>query len=480
MIQEVAIAAFVLASLAAGLGAEPLWSAPTAAQSWAVCLAPFAVLALFAQMLSRRAARRVDRGFALAAVNLERALIVLRFVGLLAHAVNCLALGWLALVRGAVGDVLVLDEWLAAFPPILLVVGSWWWFYPIERSLRDATLARTMHAPDATPLRVLPPRSEYVWFWTRQSLLPILIPIAMISLWSDTAERLLTERLPPGWIVAVQALGVLGVLVLGPILLRRVWNTQRLPESSIRDLLTAVCDRSRVKVREFLLWRTSGTIHNAAVLGFFAPARYILVTDAIIESMPGPLLEAVAAHEVGHVRRRHLLWLGLSTLASILLAGLLSGWLAWVALVWAADRFALTEASGPPVRTALEALSVIATLAIGLTWFGWVSRRFERQADAYAVQDLSQAAGSDRVTPEAADRVNEALGLVAGLNGIAPTRFMWRHGSIRSRQRHILRLAGLPLDALPIDATVRRLKLLTGLALVAAVSFMIYDAVSSS
>jgi Zn-dependent protease with chaperone function len=302
----------------------------------------------------------------------------------------------------------------------------------------------------------------------------------MISLWSDAAERLLRERLPPGWIIAVQALGVLSVLALGPILLRRVWNTQRLPESSIRDLMAAVCDRSRVKVREFLLWRTGGTIHNAAVLGFFAPARYILVTDAIIESMPGPLLEAVAAHEVGHVRRRHLLWLGLSTLAAILLAGLLSGWLAWVALVWAADRFALTETSGPPVRTALEAVSVLLTLAVGLTWFGWVSRRFERQADAYAAQDLSRAAGSPAVTPDAADRVSDALGLVAGLNGIAPTQFLWRHGSIRSRQRHLMRLSGLPLDALPIDAAVRRLKLLTTLALATAIGVMLYDAFSSS
>jgi STE24 endopeptidase len=388
-------------------------------------------------------------------------------------------LGWPALVRAAVGDLLALDEWIATLPPMLLVVGGWWWFHPIERRLRDATIARTLHTPESPPLRAFPSRPAYVWFWLRQSLLPILVPIAIISLWSDAAERLLSPHAPQGWVLAAQAAGVLLVLVMGPLLLRRVWNTHRLPESSIRALLAAVADRSRVRVREFLLWRTGGTIHNAAVLGFFAPARYILVTDAIIESMPAPLLEAVAAHEVGHVRRRHLLWLGLSTLAAILLAGLATGWLAWVSLLWAADRFALTEETGPPVRAALEALSVLMTLAAGLLWFGWVSRRFERQADAYAAQDLSRAAASGSITPEAADRVSEALGLVAGLNGIAPTRFMWRHGSIRARQRHVLRLSGRPIDALPIDATVRRLKVLTTLALAVAVSFLVYDSLSS-
>jgi Zn-dependent protease with chaperone function len=316
-------------------------------------------------------------------------------------------------------------------------------------------------------------------------MLPVLAPIVMISVWGEGVEKaggLVDAGAWGGWwpvaVHAVQFAGVAAILLFGSHVLRRVWHTERMPDSAVRDRLKAVCDRSRVRVRDLLLWRTGGTLHNAAVLGVLPPARFILVTDAMVESFPEELIEAVAAHEVGHVKRRHLMWLALATLAAILVVGMGSQYAAWHAARWAGLL------DGPSAwRDALDGAAVTATLAGSLLWFGWVSRRFEWQADAFAAGDLARAGGeaeSGRVTAEAAGRVMEALGLVAAYNGLAPTRFMWRHGSIRTRQRRLRELVGVPMAGLPIDREVARIKAVTVLGLVAAACIVVVESVRSA
>ena len=331
MIQEVVIAAFVLVTLqgVAGGGASGLsgWVA------WAVCLGPFGALAAASQLRAWWALRSLNRGDPDAIGRLERSLMVLRGLGLLVHGVNCLVLGWPALVRAVTGDLVAVDEWLAAAPPLLMVLGGWWWMEPLDRRMREAVLARQLH--EGTPIPGWPSRGAYVAFWARQSMLPVLAPVLLISVWGEGVEKLsamfgVTQGTTAATVVGVvQFLGIAAILALGALVLRRVWHTEPMTASSVRDRLLAVCSRNGVRVRDLLLWKTGGTMHNAAVLGFLPRARFILVTDAMIEHFPEELLEAVASHEVGHVRRRHLIWLAMSTLAAVLVAGMMAELVAW-------------------------------------------------------------------------------------------------------------------------------------------------------
>ena len=93
---------------------------------------------------------------------------------------------------------------------------------------------------------------------------------------------------------------------------------------------------------------------------------------------------------------------------------------------------------------------------------GFVSRRFEWQADAYAAGLLSRV-GQDGVvagtiTPEASRTVGDALERAAVLNGADPRAFSWRHGSIASRQRRVRALAGRDAGRLPVDRAANLLK----------------------
>lgn len=135
----------------------------------------------------------------------------------------------------------------------------------------------------------------------------------------------------------------------------------------------------------------------------------------------------------------------------------------------------------------VQGLLMIGSLTLGLLGFGFVSRRFEWQADAFAVKQLTvlkpddaaegggsgddritgslfememagQRVGAPLVTREAVAAMTEALDSVAVLNHLPREQMSFRHGSIAHRQRRLQKLVGVPLDSLKIDRSVRRLK----------------------
>ena len=56
---------------------------------------------------------------------------------------------------------------------------------------------------------------------------------------------------------------------------------------------------------------------NGAVMGAITPVRYILLTDALLETLPRERVEAVMAHELAHVRRHHIFWLVMAAAGSM-------------------------------------------------------------------------------------------------------------------------------------------------------------------
>ena len=134
-----------------------------------------------------------------------------------------------------------------------------------------------------------------------------------------------------------------------------------------------------------------------------------------------------------------------------------------VALVAIPQCMAFATIAGLPPAYGLYAAVVMAMvggLLSALAVFGWISRRFERQADAFAARHLSRASGGDQraVTGEAVAVVSSALESIALLNAVALERPSWRHGSIAWRRDYLATLEGRPLDGLPIDRQIGWIK----------------------
>ena len=405
------------------------------------------------------AGRRMDRAGSLSAAwATERLATWVLAAGASIVVYATLVLGWLDAARNLVGDLVLVDELLAASPFILLVLATWWSGYPITRRLKEALIWRHLH--EGVPLHPPPTRAQHVISQARFHLLSVLTPMSLLTAWEEVVLRVPAWagwEAPPRWWLTLEApiswAGIVLIISMVPALLRRVWDTTELEEGSIREQSLDVCRRYGVKVRGPFLWRTHGTMLNGAILGLFYPFRYMLFTDALLERLTRQELEGVIAHEVAHVYERHMVWLGVLVLASVLAAG------------WIGAGAAYVFAPALSVDAMWPAI-----LALGGTVlvFGWVSRRFEWQADAFAVRHLTPSAEpAQAVTAEAAASMVATLQAVADLNGIRTERFTFRHGSIEQRQRRILALVGRPVARLPIDRQVKILKLV-GLILVIA------------
>jgi len=464
VIQETVIAAFVLVWLhgetgggLADAGLESLtWLEAGMPARAGLILAPQLLLWIGTWVWLSQLGRQMDRGRVEALARADAVLLGARIVGLMWHACAVLVLGWVGLVRQWIGNPVALDELVAASPPVIGLFVGFLAFQPIEKRVRDATFQRVLHdgLPVAGGEQGHPTRSRgtFVWFWSRQSVLPVLIPVGCVFAWIEAAERATSRfELGAGWIAVVQLSGAAGMIVLSPLLLKVLWGATPMPESDLRRALARVCLRSAVRVRDLLVWPTRGTTVNAAVLGFLPGTRFILFTDAMLERLGDESVEAVTAHEVGHVKERHLPWLAISTAAASGVLGLAVAWGASRALVLIEYAAALDEKTMRQLTEVFGALAGLLTLGGAVAVFGWVSRRFEWQADAFAAADQTRAMHPDAsvVSAEAAERVAEALSLVAAYNGIPPSRFGFRHGSIRTRQRKLRGLAGVPLARIP-------------------------------
>jgi hypothetical protein len=258
----------------------------------------------------------------------------------------------------------------------------------------------------------------------------------------------------------VQALTVVLIVLLLPIAVRYIWDTVPLREGTTAEALLRMCKQSGVKVRDILLWRTDGTSLNGAVIGVVGRARHILLTDALLEMLPLDQVRAVLAHEIAHVKLRHIPWLALVAFSTLALLSVIGEFALLTLKLSADDPVSVIELS-------------LVTLMLGTTAlvFGFVSRRFEWQADAYAAKMLSEP---DPAMPTPADEVFDrpaglvhtravsamigALDMVSKLNHIPLGRFSFRHGSMRRRMENLVLIELQSVDSLPIDRVCNRIK----------------------
>lgn len=364
-----------------------------------------------------------------------------------------LGFGTLESVRNTLGDYVLTDELITLAPTFALIIWRWIPYEPIDRWTREATFTRRLMEgkptyPSGTP-------TQYVTDQIRHQLGPILLPMILIVGWLETLNFMHPE---PTTASILLITGVLAVLLLSAPLIISIWNTRPVNSPELRQDLEDLCRHQRVRPGGFRLWITEGRMANAAVLGILWPFRYLLISDTILDHLPKDEVMGVLAHEVAHLRQRHAFWLGLGTLA---IAGSLEALIQFSP--WG-PQLAEAAASGNPTPTQTILLTALPILTV-FPWIlgtGYLSRRFERQADAAGARELSTRLNPDAhtVTPEAASIMAHALDEVALLNGMNPAKFMWRHGSIRERQRHLQSLVGKPLTALPIDKRVNHLRIL--------------------
>ncbi|GAB6192017.1 M48 family metallopeptidase [Desulfocastanea catecholica] len=218
---------------------------------------------------------------------------------------------------------------------------------------------------------------------------------------------------------------LLFVLLFFPPLVRRLWGCEKLPDGYLKQHLDDFCAKQNFSA-DFYLWPLfEGQMLTAAVMGIVPGLRYILLTPALIETMSLAELEAVMAHEIGHVKKYHMLLYVMLIVGFSLLVGLLAE--PFIYLFLSLDFLnRLMATSGVSVETVLVLVGAVPLLVFMLLYFrvvfGYFIRNFERQADLFSLQSI----GNGQALVSAFEKI-------AALSGNIRDQPNWHHFGIGER-----------------------------------------------
>lgn len=287
-------------------------------------------------------------------------------------------------------------------PSLLLLVLP---FVVFELAAIDARARTTIASTERRAWR------RFQWRMFASGLLPITVFVLVSSAIALHAPLRVGIEEVGLYHAAFAACLLIGLGLCLPMLLKNTWETAPIPAGPERDLLLSVAGLAGFARPNLCVWNTGHQIANAAIVGITQKSRVVLFSDLLLAQLAPRELAAVFAHEIGHAVRGHLLIFVVWVLGCFLSADLL-----------AARWF-------PNDDLAAGAL-FMGTIAAWWVSFGFLSRRFELEADLYSLELLNDG----RALISALERVGGSFRDLAS----------WRHFSTADRVRFLERVQSDP------------------------------------
>ena len=239
--------------------------------------------------------------------------------------------------------------------------------------------------------------------WLKDHAKGLALGAAMGLLIAEGLSLLL--RAAPGrwWIWAAAAWTVWGMLLtwIFPMLLIPLFYKQvPLEKGPVREKLETLLAKSGTRVQDIFSLNLSRTTRKAnACLCGLGGSRRVLLSDTLLSRYPIEEIEVVLAHELGHHCLRHI---GIGIALSAAAAGL---------SCFAVDLWAKGAMPGLGIA-GFSDLAALVLLGFGLFVAGlllmpvtqWVSRRLERQADRFALEQTRDSAAFIRAMRRLAEQ----------------------------------------------------------------------------
>ena len=314
-------------------------------------------------------------------------------------------------------------------------------------------------------------RKTYIWSQVTFSI-PVLLPYLILSGIEDLVNALPASAAkdflasPAGQAVYFMLFLAI-VVVVAPSMLRVIWGCKPLEHGEMRDRIERLCERAGIAYADILDWPIfGGRMITAGVMGFVKQFRYLLVTRTLLSALDPKEIEAVVAHEIGHVRKKHLLFY-LMFFAGFMLISYAIVDLVIYLVIFVEPVFRFFTNLGFNQLTLssafLTTLWGIAFLIYFRFVFGYYMRNFERQADGFVFTLF-----------DSAQPLISTLEKIAVSSGQPADRPNWHHFSISERIRF---LARCEIDRSHIhrhDRKIRR-SITAYLAVILAIGFVGYN-----
>lgn len=194
------------------------------------------------------------------------------------------------------------------------------------------------------------------------------------------------------WAVLALILTLANLLLtrIAPVLLLPIfYRVVPLEDGALKARIAALCARVAFPFEGMYSFNLSKNTRkaNAAFTGI-GKGKRILLGDTLLTGFTDEEIETIVAHELGHYLHRHIL-IGIAagtaaTFAGLFVASRLYSW----SLTWAGFG-GLTDLAALPLLAIWISLFALLTMPLG----NILSRKLEREADAFAVRTTGNAAG---------------------------------------------------------------------------------------
>lgn len=268
----------------------------------------------------------------------------------------------------------------------------------------------------------------------------LLLKVPRVELWMDS----------PLFQLVFYSVFFLLLIVFSPAIMIRLWNCHPLAEDKLKTDIEDLCRVHKVSFKAILSWDAlGGGLITAGVIGLFPAYRYLLITPRLIRLLNREELLAVTAHEIAHIKKRHMLHYFVFVLGFVLVS---MGAIQHLVLLFFNTEWgqALIINSRGELRSDLISfIYIFVSLYFLVIYFrfvfGYFMRHFERQADLFPI-----AAG---MPPGPLLSAFEKLARVTGDDG---SRRNWHHFTLPERMTAIEAAAADPRFIRRHDRSLRR------------------------
>jgi Zn-dependent protease with chaperone function len=261
--------------------------------------------------------------------------------------------------------------------------------------------------------------------------LPVFVPWLILSILADIINLLPYETpklilSTAGGELALFLSFLVIVSIFGPLMIQKLWRCKPVEEGKERSGIETICRKTGVGFSDILYWPVPGNrMITAGVMGLVKKFRYILVTKTLLRLLSPEEVEAVIAHEAGHIRKNHLLFYILFLSGYIIIAVSTTDIVIYLILL-AKPLYGLMTGLGVNRSNAISVLYGLVVTGTFLFYFrfvfGYFMRNFERQADAYVYSIF-----------ENAEPLISTFKKIASAGGSPPDKPNWHHFSIDER-----------------------------------------------
>lgn len=261
--------------------------------------------------------------------------------------------------------------------------------------------------------------------------IPVILPWVLLSITSDIIH-LLPFDTPKTFLASTEGQilyfmsFLVAIAIFGPVLIQKFWGCRPLKHGITRLRIETICRKANMGYKDIMVWPLfGGRMITAGVMGLVRRFRYILITPALMHHLDPWEIDAVIAHEVGHIKKYHLFFY-LVFFAGYLVVSFTSLDLAVYALLYAEAAWEFINPENVHYTTVSSIGFSLFMIGLFLVYFryifGYFMRNFERQADAYAFSMMADA----RPLISTFEKITIT-------SGQSPDRPNWHHFSIQER-----------------------------------------------